>query len=156
MSSHLYRVCVAFEVESGHMLSKHPGKCKFPHGHTRRIEIVLSSPSLDANDMVCDFKAVKLAVGDYINSFDHSLAMNSDDPLLPKLSSVSERIVLFEKTDPTTEVLAKGIYDYVAARIREGATLPDAAGLRYSLPTSLCVERVRVGETSSTWAEYGL
>ena len=54
-----YRICKRFEVESGHMLSRHPARCKFPHGHTRTIEVVLEAGTLDANNMVCDFKAIK-------------------------------------------------------------------------------------------------
>ena len=29
-----YRICKTFEVESGHMLSKHPDLCKFPQSYT--------------------------------------------------------------------------------------------------------------------------
>ena len=61
-----YRICKTFEVENGHMLSKHPDKCRFPHGHTRKIELVLEADALDGNDMVCDFKAVKEAVGEFL------------------------------------------------------------------------------------------
>ena len=49
----------SIEVESGHQLSKHPDKCQFPHGHSRKVEIELEADELDANDMVCDFKIVK-------------------------------------------------------------------------------------------------
>ena len=41
------------------MLSKHPDKCRFPHGHTRKVECVLVADTLDENEMVCDFKVVK-------------------------------------------------------------------------------------------------
>ena len=56
-----FRICKTFEIESGHMLSKHGGKCRFPHGHSRRIEVVLVADQLNAADMVCDFKALKMA-----------------------------------------------------------------------------------------------
>ena len=54
------------------MLSKHPDKCQFPHGHTRKVEFVLESEDLDENEMVCDFKIIKEAVGEYIDTFDHA------------------------------------------------------------------------------------
>lgn len=151
-----YRVSVAFEVESGHMLMKHPGKCRFPHGHTRRVEVVVSAAELDQNDMVCDFKAIKLAVGKFIERLDHALALNSDDPAVGRLEDYRERLVLIEGRDPTTEVLAKSIYDELAGVIATGRELDDAAGVRYALPAGLRVERVRVGETTRTWAEYGV
>jgi len=150
----VYRVCKVFEVESGHMLSKHPDRCRFPHGHTRRIEVVVSSDSLDANDMVCDFKALKVAISDFIDTFDHAMAINSADKARPALEAIGDRLVVFEDTDPTTEVLAKHIYDYVTARIGSGKTFKDRSGIEYAFPPGLRLERVRVGETSSTWAEY--
>src|SRR5947209_8102903 len=33
-----FRICKTIEIENGHMLSKHPDKCRFPHGHSRRVE----------------------------------------------------------------------------------------------------------------------
>ena len=47
-----YRICKTIEIENGHMLSKHPDKCRFPHGHTRRVELVLEADDLDENGMV--------------------------------------------------------------------------------------------------------
>ena len=150
-----YRVCKVFEVESGHMLSKHPGRCRFPHGHSRRIEIVLAADTLDANDMVCDFKALKLAVEGFVDQFDHAMAVNSADPSLESMSAaMGDRVVVFENTDPTTEVLARHIYDFMAKEIASGRSYSDPAGNAYVFPTGLRVERVRVGETSSSWAEY--
>ena len=35
-----YRIAKTFEVEYGHRLCKHPEKCRFPHGHSLRIEVV--------------------------------------------------------------------------------------------------------------------
>jgi 6-pyruvoyltetrahydropterin/6-carboxytetrahydropterin synthase len=152
-----YRVCKVFEVESGHMLSKHPSRCRFPHGHSRRIEVVLSAAELDANDMVCDFKALRLAIEAFIDEFDHAMALNSDDPALPRLrEQEGARLVVYEHTDPTTEVMARHIYEELQARIASGATYRDAEGNAYTLPPHLQVERVRVGETSSSWAEYGV
>lgn len=150
-----YRICKSFEVESGHMLFKHPGRCRYPHGHSRRIDIVVAADSLDENDMVCDFKALKLALAEFIDRLDHALAVNSDDPMARGLGEVpGSRIVVFEGTDPTTEVLAKSIYDYLRARIAAGEEyVEDGSG--YLLRRDLRVERVRVGETSSSWAEYG-
>lgn len=151
-----YRVCKAFEVESGHMLSKHPGLCRFPHGHTRRVEVVLASESLDACDMVCDFKAVKLAVKSYIDRLDHAMAMNERDPLLAKLDATTrERVVTFA-ADPTTEVLAKDIFDFLAAELRAQKAYRDDREAEYRFPPGVRLERVRVSETSSSWAEFGI
>jgi len=149
-----YRVCKAFEVESGHMLSKHPERCRFPHGHSRRIEVVVAGDTLDDNDMVCDFKALRLAVEDLIDRLDHAMAVNSDDPARERLESFSERVIVFDGVDPTTEVLARHIYDHLESVIASGRRFEGPGGVRYRLPTGLRVERVRVGETSTSWGEY--
>lgn len=150
-----YRVCKAFEVESGHMLSKHPDRCRYPHGHSRRIEIVVAAETLDDHDMVCDFKALKLAIGEFLDRFDHSMAVNSDDPLVDALRTVEGgRVIVFEGVDPTTEVLARHIHDFLQAELASGKTYYDERGTEYVLRKGLSVERVRVWETSSSWAEY--
>jgi len=151
----VYRVCKAFEIESGHMLSKHPDRCRHPHGHSRRIEIVLASDRLDENDMVCDFHAIKLAVADFLDRLDHAMAINSADPLRAQIEGLSQRVVVIDGEDPTTEVLARRIHEHLEAQIRSGRTLTSPRGGTYRLPAHLRVERVRVGETPTSWAEYG-
>jgi 6-pyruvoyltetrahydropterin/6-carboxytetrahydropterin synthase len=153
-----YRVCKSFEVESGHMLSKHPGRCRLPHGHSRRIDVVLSSDRLDGHDMVCDFKALKLAVGGYVDGLDHALAVNSADPELPGLrgGALGARLVVYDDEDPTTEVMARRIFEHLDGVLRSGGVYEDADGTRYELSGGVTLERVRVTETSSSWAEYGV
>ena len=153
-----YRVCKSFEVESGHMLSKHPGRCRYPHGHSRRVDVVVSSEHLDDNDMVCDFKAIKLAVADLLDRFDHAMALNAGDPFAKELieGGMAGRVVVFDGEDPTTEVMARRIFEEVTGAIAEGRLLTDADGNSFGFPTGLVLERVRVTETSSSWAEYGL
>ena len=74
-----YRICKTFEIESGDMLTKHPDKCSFPHGHTRKIEFVLEADALDENEMVCDFKIIKQIMADFLEALDHSMCINTDD-----------------------------------------------------------------------------
>ncbi len=145
-----YRICKSFEVENGHMLSKHPDKCRFPHGHTRKVELVLEADALDGNDMVCDFKAVKGAVGEFLDQFDHAMCMNVEDPMyLQMKKQYGERVIGFEK-DPTTEVLARIIHDHLQSQLRETATQQG----QYPVREAVRVASVRVWETSSSWAEY--
>jgi 6-pyruvoyltetrahydropterin/6-carboxytetrahydropterin synthase len=149
-----YRVCKSFHVESGHMLSKHPGLCRYPHGHSRRVDVVLEADGLDSMEMVCDFKALKLAVLKHIDRLDHAMAVNSQDPLLGQLKAVEQRIVLYDRQDPTTEIMAKDIYDHLKAELAAGRTYTDDRGVHYRFPAGLRITRVRVTETATTWAEY--
>ena len=147
-----------FTVESGHMLSKHSERCRFPHGHTRRIEVVVSSQRLDANDMVLDFKALKLAVRDYIERLDHAMAVNSNDPLLEAIKAVHpDSLIVFDGQDPTTEVIAKDLFSFVALTLANGFVGQSSSGTTYAIAAgSVELERVRVWETPDSWAEFGM
>lgn len=146
-----YRISKSFEIESGHQLSKHPAKCRFPHGHSRRVEVVLAADSLDANDMVCDFKAVKRLLEEFLAQWDHALAINSADPQAAFLrETYGERVIVFPDVDPTSEVMARTLFDELVRRLADEA----ARTGDYAIRRAVRVERVRVTETSSSWAEY--
>ncbi len=148
----MFRICKTIEIENGHMLTHHPDKCRFPHGHSRKVEVVLEADELDEQGMVCDFKAVKDAVGDFLDSFDHSLCVNTQDPLYPTLKAAyGERVIGFPDTEPTTEVLAKTFFDSCRACLDTYAARSDT---RYVLRPNVRLVRIRVWETSSSWAEY--
>lgn len=134
------------------MLSKHPEMCRFPHGHTRTIEVVLSSDRLDARDMVVDFKLIKHLAKEHIERYDHRMAVNSKDPLRASIEAVHpDSLIVFEGVDPTTEVIAKEIYDFISGHLKAGF-----ASNGYAVEAgSVRLERVRVSETPSSWAEYG-
>jgi len=147
-----FRVCKSFEIENGHMLSKHPDKCRFPHGHTRKVECILAAATLDANQMVCDFKVVKGLIGDFLEMYDHALCMNTDDPQFAHFKQVyGDRVIGFPHLDPTTELLAQTLFDHLKASLAAYVAGPVAS---YSVRPEVRLEKVRVWETSSSWAEY--
>jgi 6-pyruvoyltetrahydropterin/6-carboxytetrahydropterin synthase len=147
-----YRICKTIEIENGHMLTHHPDKCRFPHGHSRKVEIVIEADELDANGMVCDFKIVREAVGGYLETFDHALCVNTQDPMFDTLKQTyGDRVIAFTDTEPTTEILSKTFFDAIKSHLAEYASRPDT---RYQLRPSVRLARVRVWETSSSWAEY--
>lgn len=147
-----FRICKTLEIENGHMLTHHPDKCRFPHGHSRKVEIVLEADGLDENGMVCDFKIVKEAIGDFLDTYDHALCVNTADPMFETLrAAYGDRVIGFPDTEPTTEVLAKTFFDAVVLALRDYAGGDDPG---YPLRDSVRVVRLRVWETSSSWAEY--
>ena len=149
-----YRIAKTFEVEYGHRLCKHPAKCRFPHGHSLRIEIVARGHRLDDNDMVCDYKALKVLVSEVVDRLDHAMALNSEDPHLESLQAVGDRVLLFEGEDPTTEVLTRWIFNGVAERLAKAGGVTSHGDVEYRIPPDLELERVRVWETRTSWAEY--
>jgi 6-pyruvoyltetrahydropterin/6-carboxytetrahydropterin synthase len=147
-----YRIAKSLTIESGHLLSKHRGRCRFPHGHSRTVEVVLAADTLDANDMVCDFKALKQAMERFLDSWDHALCLNTADPQFAyHQKTYGERIVPFPATDPTSEVMARTIFDTLQQALTTAAREP---GAQYPIPAGVRLERVRVTETATSWAEY--
>jgi len=134
------------------MLSKHPDVCKFPHGHSRKVEFVIEADALNAHEMVCDFKVLREAVGEYLKSFDHALCMNTRDPNFPQLKAAfGDMVIAFENQDPTTELIAKTIFDVAKKRLADYAKNPQA---HYPIGQTVRLVSVKVWETSSSWAEY--
>jgi 6-pyruvoyltetrahydropterin/6-carboxytetrahydropterin synthase len=149
-----FRICKTLDIENGHMLSKHPDKCQFPHGHTRKVEFVIEADDLDENQMVCDFKIVKQAVGEWLDTFDHALCMNTSDPAYAEFKArYGEQVIGFENQDPTTELMAKIFFDYT---VRAFASYRTKSEKRYPLRATVRAVSVRVWETATSWAEYSI
>lgn len=149
-----YRICKMIEVENGHLLSKHPDKCRFPHGHTRKVELIFEADSLDNHEMVFDFKLVKRMVEDFLETYDHALCMNTEDPKFEFFKEAyGERIIGFEGLDPTTEVMAKTIFDHTSGQLQHHIDHPDP---EYPVRAEVHLKTIRVWETTSSWAEYGI
>lgn len=149
-----FRICKTLEIENGHMLSKHPDKCQFPHGHTRKVEFVIEADTLDENEMVCDFKIIKAALGEWLDSFDHAMCMNTSDPAYSDFKErYGKRVIGFENQDPTTELLAKTIFDHAQKALADYSAHPEA---RYPLRDGVRLVSIKVWETTSSWAEYTL
>jgi 6-pyruvoyltetrahydropterin/6-carboxytetrahydropterin synthase len=110
----MYRVSKSVAFCYGHRLLNYQGKCRHLHGHNARAVITLESASLDDCGMVEDFSGVKRLVWDWLDSeIDHTLLLHRDDPLLPMLQSAGERVLVTDE-NPTAEVIARMIFDYVA------------------------------------------
>jgi 6-pyruvoyltetrahydropterin/6-carboxytetrahydropterin synthase len=134
------------------MLSKHPGKCKFPHGHTRKVEFVLEAEHLNGNEMVCDFLIVRELIGDYLEALDHAICVNTADPAYPELRArYGERIISFENEDPTTEVMARVIFQAFVKRLADHSASLEKSGAPNG---EVRLVSVKVWETASSWAEY--
>jgi len=147
-----YRICRIFEIENGHMLSKHPDKCRFPHGHSRKVECVLEAPDLDQREMVCDFKVLKLILNDFLDQYDHAMCMNTDDPAYAEFKSrYGDRVIGYQSEDPTTEILARDICRHLRVSLDDYRV---GQSTDFPLRDSVRVVSVKVWETSGSWAEF--
>ena len=112
----MYRVSKSVSFCYGHRLLNYQGKCQHLHGHNARAVITLERGSLDERGMVEDFSEVKRLVWGWLDSeIDHTLLLHKDDPILPVLQANGERVMVTDE-NPTAEVLARMIYEYVAAK----------------------------------------
>ena len=150
----MYRICKTFEFESGHVLSKSRDGCRFPHGHSRRVEVVLAAEKLDENDMVCNFRWIKLALQDILQRLDHAMCINESDPRLEDFKNMQAKLEVLQGHDPTSEVIAQLIFEHLQAKLAQKVELSSPEGNVYRIPADLRLERVRLWETSTSWAEY--
>jgi len=149
-----YRIAKRFTFDAGHRLAKHPELCRFPHGHTYQVEVVLRADSLDGSDMVCDYQVLKTLVRRELDRLDHAMILSATDPSRAAFAPFADRVVMLDGGDPTAEVIARHLYRTLAAALGPGAEVTSAAGVPYRLPDGVRLESVRLWETPTSWAEY--
>jgi 6-pyruvoyltetrahydropterin/6-carboxytetrahydropterin synthase len=112
----MFRVTREFEFCFGHRLKDYDGKCRQIHGHNGKACVTLEAGSLDRLGMVVDFVEMKRVIATWIDStFDHTLLLHKDDPLVETLRAAGEKVLALD-VNPTTENLARVIFDYVASK----------------------------------------
>ena len=126
----MYRIGKKFSFDASHQLFGLPEghQCGRLHGHTYTVEVTFVGEELTGEGWIFDFGALK--------SFGEWLKATFDHRHLNDVAGLSQ---------PTSENLAKFIYDHFA----------DEAGLDM-LPVfgDVYIEKVRVSETPSTFAEF--
>ncbi|MBI4237207.1 MAG: 6-carboxytetrahydropterin synthase [Deltaproteobacteria bacterium] len=130
-----YAVLATIDFCYGHRILGHDGPCRHLHGHNARVEIVVSRAALDPLGMVCDFRTVKQAMKQWIDThLDHRMVLATNDPLVPLLQQHQEPLYLLA-TPPTAETLAYELFTQARA-------------------LGLSVTEVRLWETPSSCAMY--
>ena len=85
-----------FTFDAAHNLTAYHGKCERLHGHTYRLEVVLSGYP-DKEGMILDFVKVKEIVGEHIISkFDHAYL----NDIFPQPSAENIAAYVFKTLDP--------------------------------------------------------
>ena len=89
------------------------------HGHSYKVELLFSAPSLDRGQMVYDFGLTKGMIKDFIDSFDHAITLwRGDDPgYIHDMKKWSERWVELP-VNPSAEQFARTIFLLVDAVLR--------------------------------------
>ena len=104
-----------------HRRWQHEGHCAQIHGYDRTITIWFASETRTINGFVMDFGELKPIKTWLESQFDHTLLIDSDDPLLPQFQSLEAcgacRLVVFD--DVGMEGSAHHIYVYVNQWVSE-------------------------------------
>ena len=102
--------------------------------------------------MIFDFKLIGRMIGEFLETYDHALCMNTDDPQFEFFKKTyGDRIIGFDGEDPTTEVMARTIFEHTTASLKKFVTDPDP---EYPVRAEVRLYKIRVWETTSSWAEY--
>ena len=135
----MYTDRVEFIFDAGHRLFKYMGKCEVPHGHTFKVEVMVSSDKLDQMGFIVDFVELRDRIGKWIDeNWDHAFLVNDQDEELCRALNVlnNKKVFTFRNENPTAEVIARHLFEYV-----------------YELYGDL-VSRVRIWESPNQYAEY--
>ncbi|MFA6320487.1 MAG: 6-carboxytetrahydropterin synthase QueD [Candidatus Omnitrophota bacterium] len=92
----MFEIKVKTDFSAAHNLRNYEGKCEKLHGHNWIVEAVFRYKDLDENGLAVDFKIAKKALKDSVEEFDHSYL---------------NELEFFKKVNPTSENIAKFIYD---------------------------------------------
>ena len=99
----MFELSITGHFASAHLLRGYDGPCKNLHGHTWKVEVTIAAEKLDKIGLVVDFKDMKKKLNALLDRLDH---VNLND--LP----------VFQKVNPSTENLAKYIYQEFAKECR--------------------------------------
>jgi 6-pyruvoyltetrahydropterin/6-carboxytetrahydropterin synthase len=123
----MYELVVESEFAAAHCLREYQGACERLHGHNWRVELVVGGETLDRLGMVMDFRDLKRILREVLDRFEHHF-----------LNDLPE----FQKQNPTTENMARVIYEECARRMPAGVRVRNVgvwetprAGARYSAGT---------------------
>jgi 6-pyruvoyltetrahydropterin/6-carboxytetrahydropterin synthase len=115
---------VESHFSAAHQLRGYKGKCEKLHGHNWRVQVVVSKERVDEIGLVIDFHELKNIVQEVISPLDHA---------------VLNEIFPFTEINPSSENIAKWIYDSLRKR------LPDKG---------LTITSVSVWESETASATY--
>ena len=87
---------------SAHHLLNYAGKCENQHGHNWLVEAYVCGNNLDKSNILVDYKVIKKELKEVLDYLDHK-----DINELPE----------FENISPSSEIIAKFIYDRMKERI---------------------------------------
>jgi 6-pyruvoyltetrahydropterin/6-carboxytetrahydropterin synthase len=147
------------EIDMGHRLLAHEGKCANYHGHRYVFDITCTAAALDRVGRIVDFSVVKQLVGGWIDeNLDHGMILQRGDPMIRSLILMQPGVVGSVADEQAMRIhqLASPrllIVDY-SPTAENIARLVFARAADLLAPHGVRVTRVRCWETPNCWADY--
>ena len=91
-----------------HQLKGYRGKCEELHGHNWKVEVEVIGDRLDGVGLLIDFSELKRLVHEELSCLDHCF-LNDLEP--------------FQKSNPSSELLARHIHAELRAKLPAGVSL---------------------------------
>jgi 6-pyruvoyltetrahydropterin/6-carboxytetrahydropterin synthase len=98
----MFELMVETTFSAAHQLKGYKGKCERLHGHNWKIEVHVIAERLNEIDIAMDFQEIKKITNEVIAPLDHS---------------VLNEIFPFTEKNPSSENIAKWIYDSLIKKI---------------------------------------
>jgi 6-pyruvoyltetrahydropterin/6-carboxytetrahydropterin synthase len=101
----MYELSIEVGFAAAHQLRGYKGKCENLHGHNWRVQISVSAERLNEIDIAIDFHDLKKIAQEVVAPLDHAF-LNDVFP--------------FTEKNPSSENIAKWIYDSLKKKINDG------------------------------------
>jgi 6-pyruvoyltetrahydropterin/6-carboxytetrahydropterin synthase len=98
----MFELMVETTFSAAHQLKGYMGKCERLHGHNWKVQVHVIAESLNEIDIAMDFNELKGLTDEVISPIDHS---------------VLNEIFPFTEKNPSSENIAKWIYDSLRKKI---------------------------------------
>jgi 6-pyruvoyltetrahydropterin/6-carboxytetrahydropterin synthase len=100
----MFEICVESDFCAAHRLNNYLGACENLHGHNFKVEVVVRCTKLNQTYIGIDFKELKGHLKDILSRLDHKYLNEID---------------FFSETNPTSEMIAKYIFENLKSRIKD-------------------------------------
>ncbi len=101
----MFEISVRSDFAAAHRLNNYKGACENLHGHNFVVEASVICSGLDKSFIAIDFKELKKKLNSVLDELDHTYLNDNK---------------YFQDTNPTSEMIAKYIYDKLKEKISNG------------------------------------
>lgn len=120
----MFEIDIERDFSAAHCLRGYKGNCSALHGHNWAVQAVVRAETVDEVGIALDFRKLKSELDAILSELDHT-NLNEHE--------------MFTKANPTSELLAKYIYQELSEKMNDG---------------NVKVYKVRVCESPGSGASY--